>query len=168
MLFVDGEGEQRDGAAGTPSTTGTATAGAGTRAGSHSRRSGPSASAPTSSASAATVDWEALSERVLGQWAAFTTAPETYAGEPGVARAVPVVDLLDDVVDVTPARHVRATAADIDPAALARRVHDLHERLAEQVAALTSASAPGGWQPSGDSPREWRTATVSDLARGGA
>ncbi|MCQ0002099.1 N-6 DNA methylase [Streptomyces sudanensis] len=168
VLFVDGEGEQRDGAAGTPSTTGTATAGAGTRAGSHSRRSGPSTSAPTSSASAATVDWEALSERVLRQWAAFTTAPETYAGEPGVARAVPVVDLLDDVVDVTPARHVRATAADIDPAALARRVHDLHERLAEQVAALTSASAPGGWQPSGDSPREWRTATVSDLARGGA
>ncbi|URM89657.1 N-6 DNA methylase [Streptomyces sp. MRC013] len=172
VLFVDGEGEQRDGAAGTPSATGTATAGAGSRAGSRSRRPGPSASAsasaPTSSASAATVDWEALSERVLRQWAAFTTAPGTYAGEPGVARAVPVVDLLDDVVDVTPARHVRATAADIDPAALARRVHDLHERLAEQVAALTSASAPGGWQPSGDSPREWRTATVSDLARGGA
>ncbi|MEU2181321.1 N-6 DNA methylase [Streptomyces thermolilacinus] len=167
VLFVDGEGEQRDGATGTPSPTGAATAGAGSR----SRRSGPSASAastPTSSASAATVDWEGLSERVLGQWAAFTTAPDTYADEPGVARAVPVVDLLDDVVDVTPARHVRATAADIDPAALARRVHDLHGQLAEQVAALASASASGGWQPSGASAREWRTATVSDLARGGA
>jgi SAM-dependent methyltransferase len=171
VLFVDGEGEQRDGATGTSSATGTATAGAGSRGGSRSRRSGPSASAasaPTSSASAATFDWEGLSERVLGQWAAFTTAPDTYADEPGVARAVPLVDLLDDVVDVTPARHVRATAADIDPAALARRVHDLHEQLAEQVAALASASASGGWQPSGTSAREWRTATVSDLARGGA
>ncbi|WMD09320.1 N-6 DNA methylase [Streptomyces sp. FXY-T5] len=169
VLFVDGEGEQRDGAAGTPSATGTATAGAGSRGGSRSRRSGPSASAaPASSASAATFDWEGLSERVLGQWAAFTTAPDTYADEPGVARAVPVVDLLDDVVDVTPARHVRATAADIDPAALARRVHDLHDQLAEQVAALASASASGGWEASGASAREWRTATVSDLARGGA
>lgn len=172
VLFVDGEGEQRDGATGTPSATGTATAGAGTRGGSRARRSGPSASAAsgttTSSASTATFDWEGLSKRVLGQWAAFTTSPETYTDEPGVARAVPLVDLLDDVVDVTPARHVRATAADIDPAALVRRVHDLHEQLAEQVAALASASASGGWQPSGASAREWRTATVSDLARGGA
>lgn len=170
VLFVDGEGEQRDGAAGAPSATDTATAG--TRGGSRPRRSGSSSSAassaPASSASAASFDWAGLTDRVLGQWAAFTTAPDTYADEPGVARAVPLVDLLDDVVDVTPARHVRATAADIDPAALARRVHDLHEQLAEQVAALAAASASGGWQPSGSSAREWRTATVSDLGRGGA
>lgn len=172
VLFVDGEGEQRDGATGTPSATDTATAGAGTRGGSRPRRSGssPSAasSASASSPSASSFDWAGLTDRVLAQWAAFTTAPDTYADEPGVARAVPLVDLLDDVVDVTPARHVRATAADIDPAALARRVHDLHEQLAEQVAALAAASASGGWLPSGDSAREWRTATVSDLARGGA
>lgn len=172
VLFVDGEGEQRDGATGTPSATDTATAGADTRGGSRPRRSGSSSSAassvPASSASAASFDWTGLTDRVLAQWAAFTTAPDTYADEPGIARAVPLVDLLDDVVDVTPARHVRATAADIDPAALAGRVHDLHVRLAEQVAALAAASASGGWQPSGASAREWRTATVSDLARGGA
>ncbi|MFE1754538.1 N-6 DNA methylase [Streptomyces anandii] len=169
VLFVDGEGEQRDGAAGTPSATDTAGAGAGTRGGSRPRRSGSSASsAPASSASAASFDWAGLTDRVLAQWTAFTTAPDAYADEPGVARAVPLVDLLDDVVDVTPARHVRMTAADIDPAALARRVQDLHEQLAEQVAALAAASASGGWQPSGPAAREWRTATVSDLARGGA
>ncbi|MFF9059964.1 N-6 DNA methylase [Streptomyces sp. NPDC014882] len=154
VLFVDGEGEQRDDAAGTPSATDTA--GAGTRP----RRS--------ASASAASFDWAGLTDRVLAQWAAFTTAPDTYADEPGVARAVPLVDLLDDVVDVTPARHVRVTAADIDPAALARRVDDLHGRLAGQVAVLAAASASGGWRPSGAAAREWRTATVSDLARGGA
>ncbi|WP_326817515.1 N-6 DNA methylase [Streptomyces sp. NBC_01762] len=172
VLFVDGEGEQRDGATGTQSSTDTATAGAGTRGGSRPRRSGSSSSAassaPAPSASAASFDWAGLTDRVLDQWAAFTTAPDTYADEPGVARAVPLVDLLDDVVDVTPARHVRATAADIDPAALAGRVHDLHGRLAEQVAALAAACASGEWQPSGASAREWRTATVSDLARGGA
>ncbi|MCW7945055.1 N-6 DNA methylase [Streptomyces hygroscopicus] len=170
VLFVDGEGEQRDGAAGTSSATDTATTGTGTRGGSRPRRSGSSSSAASSasSASATSFDWAGLTERVLGQWAAFTTAPDTYADEPGVARAVPLVDLLDDVVDVTPARHVRATAADIDPAALSRRVHDLHGQLADQVAALAAASASGGWQPSGASAREWRTATVSDLARGGA
>ncbi|MEV2213876.1 N-6 DNA methylase [Streptomyces sp. NPDC050997] len=174
VLFVDGEGEQRDGATGTPSAPDTATAGVGTRGGSRPRRSGSSSSAASSapassaSASASSFDWAGLTDRVLAQWAAFTPAPDTYADEPGVARAVPLVDLLDDVVDVTPARHVRATAADIDPAALARRVHDLHEQLAEQVAALAAASASGGWQPSGASAREWRTATISDLARGGA
>ncbi|MFF9410171.1 N-6 DNA methylase [Streptomyces anandii] len=169
VLFVDGEGEQRDGAAGTPSATDTAGAGAGTRGGSRPRRSGSSASsAPASSASAASFDWAGLTDRVLAQWTAFTTAPDAYADEPGVARAVPLVDLLDDVVDVTPARHVRMTAADIDPAALARRVQDLYTQLAEQVATLAAASASGGWQPSGPAAREWRTATVSDLARGGA
>ncbi|MFI1264399.1 N-6 DNA methylase [Streptomyces kronopolitis] len=172
VLFVDGEGEQRDGATRTPTATDTATAGAGTRGGSRPRRSGSSSSAassaPASAASAASFEWAGLTDRVLGQWAAFTTAPDTYADEPGVARAVPLVDLLDDVVDVTPARHVRATAADIDPAALTRRVHELHEQLAEQIDALSAASASGGWLPSGDSAREWRTATVSDLARGGA
>ncbi|MFE1911737.1 N-6 DNA methylase [Streptomyces anandii] len=169
VLFVDGEGEQRDGAAGTPSATDTAGAGAGTRGGSRPRRSGSSASsAPASSASAASFDWAGLTDRVLAQWTAFTTAPDAYADEPGVARAVPLVDLLDDVVDVTPARHVRMTAADIDPAALARRVQDLHGQLAKQVAALATAAASDGWQPSGPAAREWRTATVSDLARGGA
>ncbi|MET8938144.1 N-6 DNA methylase [Streptomyces rubiginosohelvolus] len=163
VLFVDGEGEQREGAPGT--TFAGDTADAGTRGGSRTRRSGSSSSSTTSAAS---FDWAGLTDRVLGQWTAFTTAPDTYADEPGVARAVPVVDLLDDVVDVTPARHVRATATDIDPAALARHVHDLHEGLAEQVATLAAASPSGGWQPSGASAREWRTATVSDLARGGA
>ncbi|MFJ8779212.1 N-6 DNA methylase [Streptomyces sp. NPDC102476] len=167
VLFVDGEGEQRDSAKGTPSATDTATGGPDTRGGSRTRRSG-SSSAPASSPSASSFDWAGLTDRVLAQWAAFTTAPDTYADEPGVARAVPLVDLLDDVVDVTPARHVRATAADIDPVALARRVHELHEQLTEQVAALAAASESGGWQASGASAREWRTATVSDLARGGA
>ncbi|MEH0424456.1 N-6 DNA methylase [Streptomyces sp. B21-083] len=167
VLFVDGEGEQRDATTGTPGATVAATAGFGTRGGSRLGRSG-SSSSTASSSSGSTFDWAGLTGRVLTQWAAFTTAPDTYADEPGIARAVPLVDLLDDVVDVTPARHVRATAADIDPAALARRVHDLHGQLAEQVAALAATSASGGWQPSGVSAREWRTATVSDLARGGA
>ncbi|MFD9250584.1 N-6 DNA methylase [Streptomyces bottropensis] len=167
VLFVDGEGEQRGGATGTPSDTDTA--GAGTRGGSRPRRAGsPTSAASSAPASASSFEWAGLTDRVLGQWAAFTTAPDAYADEPGVARAVPIVDLLDDVVDVTPARHVRATAGDIDPGALTRRVHELHEQLAEQVAALAAASAFGGGQSSGGTAREWRTATVSDLARGGA
>ncbi|MDL2082136.1 N-6 DNA methylase [Streptomyces sp. GXMU-J15] len=159
VLFVDGESEQRAAATGTPSATGrpsaTATAGTGTRGGSRSRRPG------------APFDWAELTDRVLGQWAAFTAGPDSYTDEPGVARAVPLVDLLDDVVDITPARQVRV-AADIDPAALARRAQDLRGRLTEAVAALAAAVESGEWRPSGDSAREWRTATVSDLARGGA
>ncbi|MFF7216670.1 N-6 DNA methylase [Streptomyces sp. NPDC008238] len=162
VLFVDGEGEQRDAA--NLGATSTATAGSGTRGGSRLGRSSGSSAA----ASSAAVDWAGLTDRVLTQWAAFLADASTYASESGVARAVPVVDLLDDVTDITPARHVRATAADIDPAALALRVTELRDRLGDAVAALRAASALGDWQPSGESSREWRTATVADLARGGA
>ncbi|MGI5253563.1 N-6 DNA methylase [Actinacidiphila glaucinigra] len=166
VLFVDGEGEQRDTATGTLGTAlGTSTAGSGTRGGSRPGRSTGSSSAAPSSAA---FDWAGLTDRVLTQWSAFLADAETYTGEAGVARAVPVVDLLDDVTDITPARHVRATAADIDPAALVVRVTELRERLGDAVASLGTASTLGDWQPSGESAREWRTATVSDLARGGA
>ncbi|QHY97005.1 putative type I restriction enzymeP M protein [Streptomyces sp. S4.7] len=115
------------------------------------------------------VNWSALTARVLDQWTAFSADPDAFTDEPGVARAVRVIDLLGDVVDLTPARHVRVTATDIDPETLARRVADLHSQLNEQLAALAAATVHGKWQPSPDaSAGAWRTATVADLARGGA
>ncbi|KUJ38410.1 N-6 DNA methylase [Streptomyces sp. NRRL F-5122] len=113
------------------------------------------------------LDWDELTDTVLDHWTAFRSSPESFSDEPGVARAVSVLDLLDEVVDLTPARQVRALPADIDPAQVARQTEDHRKQLTEHADLLAEA-AQGTWQPTGDSPRQWRTATLSDLARGGA
>ncbi|WP_263104001.1 N-6 DNA methylase [Kitasatospora sp. DSM 101779] len=143
VLFVDGDGEAAD-----------------------ARRAG----APTRSSSrgSATFDWIGLADRVLTQWNAYREQPESFADETGLARAVPVVDLLDDIVDLTPGRQVRAAAADVDPAVLARRITDLHNQLSSQLDELVAFSGKGEWDTAGTSPLEWRTATVADLTRGAA
>ncbi|MFI6124901.1 N-6 DNA methylase [Streptomyces sp. NPDC051064] len=114
------------------------------------------------------LNWTALTETALTQWSAFAKDPDAYAAEPGIARAVPVVDLLDDVVDLSPARHVRASRTDIAPAELAREADDVRRRLVTGAKSLGKAAGYTDWSPAGPAPREWRTATASDLARGGA
>jgi hypothetical protein len=115
------------------------------------------------------LDWEALTSNVLRHWRAFDADPERFADEPGTARAVPVIELLDDLTDITPARHVRLTPGAVDPTEVAHQAGDLQQRLAESVTALAGeAAAVSGWQSAGAESRSWRTATVADLARGGA
>ncbi|MEU1211986.1 N-6 DNA methylase [Streptomyces sp. NPDC005790] len=114
------------------------------------------------------LNWTTLTETALTQWLAFAKDPDAYADEPGTARAVPVVDLLDDVVDLSPARHVRASRTDIAPAELATEADDVRRRLVAGAKSLGKAAGYADWGPAGPAPREWRTATASDLARGGA
>lgn len=114
------------------------------------------------------LDWDQVSEKVLRHWNAFRTAPDAFTDEPGVARAVPVVELLDELLDLTPSRHVRATSTDIDPEEVARRAEDHLLHLARQTVALAGAAEQGPWHPAAEGRKEWRTAAVSDLTRGGA
>jgi len=116
----------------------------------------------------ATLDWDGLTTRTLPAWEAFTAAPDSFTDSPSTARAVPVVDLLDDVVDLTPSRQVRVTRADIDPTELARHVDTTRLGLVQAAKSLGRAAGYTGWGAAGASSREWRTATASDLARGGA
>ena len=62
------------------------------------------------------VDWPALRQTVCDVWRAFLTAPGEFADVPGVARAVAVIDLLDETVDLTPVRHVRTAPVAATPA----------------------------------------------------
>ncbi|WP_405939756.1 N-6 DNA methylase [Streptomyces sp. NBC_00726] len=144
VLFIDTAGAA---GAGAPASAGAA---AGTRGG----RSAP--------------DWPSLTEAAVGQWSAFAGAPDAFTDEPGTVRAVPVVDLLDDLVDLTPARHVRASRTDIAPAELARETEEVRRRLIAGAASLGEAARYTDWGAAGPEPREWRTATAADLARGGA
>ncbi|MFF9686546.1 N-6 DNA methylase [Streptomyces sp. NPDC014623] len=116
----------------------------------------------------APLNWTALTETALTQWSAFAKDPDAYADEPGTARAVPVVDLLDDVVDLSPARHVRASRTDVAPAELAREADEVRRRLVAGAKSLGEAAGYDDWSPAGPAPRVWRTATASDLSRGGA
>ncbi|MCX5415314.1 N-6 DNA methylase [Streptomyces sp. NBC_00059] len=114
------------------------------------------------------LNWTALTETALTQWSAFAKDPDAYADEPGTARAVPVVDLLDDVVDLSPARHVRASRTDVAPAELAREADEVRRRLVAGAKSLSKAAGYDDWSAAGPAPRVWRTATASDLSRGGA
>ncbi|MFD4256303.1 N-6 DNA methylase [Streptomyces sp. NPDC058534] len=116
----------------------------------------------------AALDWAEIRGRVMGAWQAFVENPDTFEGEPGLARAVGVVDLLDEVVDLTPARLVRASRAGADPAELSAEVDATRRNLVRAAKSLVRAAGYEGWGTAEGTAREWRTATASDLARGGA
>ncbi|MFF4571622.1 N-6 DNA methylase [Streptomyces sp. NPDC001410] len=147
VLFVDTAAEMSGAGTGSGDT-----AGPRTRGGSRS----------------ASLDWAGITAQVLGAWEAFTENPDAFAGEPGLSRAVGVVDLLDDVVDLTPARLVRASRAEVDPAELSAEVDATRRDLMKATKSFTRAASYEGWTSADGSGREWRTATASDLARGGA
>ncbi|MFJ1945378.1 N-6 DNA methylase [[Kitasatospora] papulosa] len=153
VLFVD-TSEAAGAGADTATGTGTGTRAGGTASGTRTGRT--------------PLNWTALTETALTQWSAFAKDPDAYTDEPGTARAVPVVDLLDDVVDLSPARHVRASRTDIAPAELAREVDEVRRRLVAGAKSLGKAAGYDDWSAAGPAPRVWRTATASDLSRGGA
>ncbi|GAA2454098.1 N-6 DNA methylase [Streptomyces macrosporus] len=114
------------------------------------------------------VDWDRLTGTALTHWRAFAEDPSGFVSVPGTAHAVPVIDLIDDVTDLTPARHVRAAGPAASPADIARQTRELYGRLTESVKSLAASGGHGDWRPAGDQLRSWRTATVSDLTRGAA
>lgn len=114
------------------------------------------------------VDWSVLRDTVLSAWSDYDLHPDAFDTIHGTARAVPVLDLLDDAVDLTPARHVRATSAPAQPDELAATAHAVRNRLRRAAAGLTALSGGEPWPSAGAEARAWRHATVADLLRGDA
>ncbi|MFF4061524.1 N-6 DNA methylase [Streptomyces sp. NPDC001668] len=105
-------------------------------------------------------DWRAVREAVLDAWQAFGR-PGRFTERPGLARALPVIELLDDDVDLAPARHLPpATSTDG-----AEQLTAVRERLGETLR-LTADLTP----PRADAarPARWPLTTIGELARGGA
>ncbi|MFJ3878326.1 N-6 DNA methylase [Streptomyces sp. NPDC090077] len=101
-------------------------------------------------------------DAVLATWTAYDrtgTVPET----PGVSRVVPVVELLDDDVDLTPARHLPPPAAGGGLAELAA----VRERLDGTLARAARLTPPTA-SPAGRSAAPPSQTTVGELARAGA
>ncbi|MFI7492685.1 N-6 DNA methylase [Micromonospora echinaurantiaca] len=92
----------------------------------------PAADAPpparTLLVDAADGDLAELAPRILATWQAFTAAPDADVEEAGFARAVPVIELLDEEVDLTPARR--------QPAAGSERTGEQMVRTRERLAAI--------------------------------
>jgi hypothetical protein len=74
---------------------------------------------------------------------------------------VPVIDLLDDDVDLAPARHLPPPAAADGAGALT----DVRERLGETLRLTADLTPP---PVEADRPARWPLTTVGELARGGA
>ncbi|WP_046505977.1 N-6 DNA methylase [Streptomyces odonnellii] len=114
------------------------------------------------------VDWATVHTTVLDAWQPFDRRG-TAEEQPGVSRALPVVELLDDDVDLAPARHLPPPAAANGTAELAL----VRERLAGTLT-LTAELAPSealfttGNEAAGAAPAHRLTTTVGELARAGA
>jgi hypothetical protein len=109
-----------------------------------------------------------LRRTVWKLWLSYAPGEDDFEPLPGTARAVPVTDLLDDLVDLAPARHVHAAPTGHRPEQHADTSEALRARLRRATAGLAALSGGTPWAPAGAEPRDWRTATVGDLLRGGA
>ncbi|MDX2544366.1 N-6 DNA methylase [Streptomyces sp. WI04-05B] len=108
------------------------------------------------------LDWEAVRTAVLDAWRPFERAG-TAVERPGVARSVPVIELLDDDVDLAPARHLPpATAGD------GEQLSDVRERLGETLRLTADLTPPAPAGPVDGQAGRWPLITIGELARGGA
>jgi hypothetical protein len=113
-----------------------------------------------------------VQDTLLEAWRLFsggaTEAASAEAGEDcaGTWRIMRVIDLLDEAVDLTPARHVGAGGAGKSPSQTSDTVKLLRVRLHAALAALEGLAPGISWLPREHGER-WRTLTVAELARSG-
>ncbi|MFC8703714.1 N-6 DNA methylase [Streptomyces anulatus] len=95
------------------------------------------------------------------------TAPEKCPAMPGVYRAVPITDLLDDTVDLTPAPRL-AGERDLPPVADLRRTLSGRRDSLGSVLSQASALAPSDDWGVSRTGGPWTMAPLADLIRTGA
>ncbi|MFF4761173.1 N-6 DNA methylase [Streptomyces sp. NPDC001292] len=105
-------------------------------------------------------DWQAVRSAVLDAWRPFDRTG-TADEQPGLSRCVPVIDLLDDDVDLAPARHL-PLAADGG----AEQLADVGARLGDTLRLAANLAPPP--PATGAPPARWPLTSVGELARAGA
>lgn len=109
------------------------------------------------------IDWPAVRTAVLDAWTSFDR-DGTLAGTPGASRSVPVIELLDDDVDLAPARHLPPPAA----AEGAAQLTGVRERLDRTLRRTRELTPPPVTDPASGGGLGRPTTTVGELARAGA
>ncbi|MFI5686034.1 N-6 DNA methylase [Streptomyces sp. NPDC051636] len=108
-------------------------------------------------------DWQAVRDAVLDVWRVFERDGR-FEERPGLARCVPVIELLDDDVDLAPARHLPPpTAADG-----AQQLTAVRERLGETLRLTADLTPPPVAPADSAQPARRPLTTIGELARGGA
>ncbi|MFF6781620.1 N-6 DNA methylase [Streptomyces sp. NPDC012510] len=105
-------------------------------------------------------DWTAVRTAVLDAWRPFGRAGESPE-RPGLSRSVPVIELLDDDVDLAPARHLPPPAA----GGGAEELTAVRERLGQTLRLTADLTPPLAEEAQ---PARWPLTTVGELGRGGA
>ncbi|MEV2251169.1 N-6 DNA methylase [Streptomyces sp. NPDC050147] len=102
--------------------------------------------------------WRPVQDAVVDVWRTFERHG-TVGERPGLARCVPVLELLDDEVDLAPARRLPAAGGGADELTAVR------ERLGDAVRRTSDLMPPLAEE--GEAAR-WPVTTVGELARAGA
>ncbi|MDH6464329.1 hypothetical protein M2302_004527 [Micromonospora sp. A200] len=100
--------------------------------------------------------------RVLTAWQAFAAAPDAEVEEAGFARSVPVIELLDEEVDLTPARRQPAVGGEATGEYLVRTREQLSSVVGKLPALMPQVASAADGAPASD------TLTIAELARTGA
>ncbi|MBT2480559.1 N-6 DNA methylase [Streptomyces sp. ISL-94] len=103
-----------------------------------------------------------VADEVEAAWTAYDRTGSVEEVQ-GVSRVVPVIELLDDDVDLTPARHLPPPAAGGGPAALGA----VRERLDETLARAARFTPPAP-VPAPEAASLLSLTTIGELARAGA
>lgn len=98
-------------------------------------------------------------DRILLAWQDFERSPDETALEPGFSAVLPVIELLDDTVDLSPARHVPRPETGLGRVDLLENRATVQSVLAQLAALLPE---PGPEPPPG---LPWPMTTLGDLAR---
>ncbi|MFC6013775.1 N-6 DNA methylase [Nocardia lasii] len=107
-------------------------------------------------------DWQVLADTVVTAWRAFDAGQDPTV--PDVTAVVRVMDVLDDDVDLTPARQVRAA---VDPDNASAAAHAAITRLADDLTELRAAAdAVRDWESAPGT--VWRYVAVGNLIAGKA
>lgn len=110
-------------------------------------------------------DWQQAATDIQDAWAAFSAGK--HADRPGSWQEVPVIDLLDETVDLTPARHVVSMLAGRLPEQTAASAEAARARLRRSLGELRENLPGGEWALSDVAP-SWRLVTIGELARSDA
>ncbi|QGV82760.1 SAM-dependent methyltransferase [Streptomyces ficellus] len=109
------------------------------------------------------LDWPAVHTAVLDAWTPFDKHG-TVTERPGAHRSVPVIELLDDDVDLAPARHLPPPAA----AGGAEELAGVRDRLTAVLRRTGELTPPPARTSPHPGPARLPGVTVGELARTGA
>ncbi|MFB9301753.1 N-6 DNA methylase [Kibdelosporangium philippinense] len=111
---------------------------------------------------ATTLEWDEAAARAIVAWREFDAPDRTAEDEPGVSRLIPVLDLLGEEVDLTPARNLPISSApDTAEKLLAK-----HRELGIRLSGLAPLLPTLDWTGRGQQHRVM--ITVAELMKTGA